>query len=349
MQSITSGVYSLLVGADAADGASPSLPSLPPPMLPTQPERTAKPAAPAPAPTGCGVSGIPTRIVLGPGDGSVACLDECLAMAEPMVRKATSNLNRVTVVLLKTSTTPAALEEHLRLHFQGTTTATATMRKVQIGAKREHSTVTAEAEEEVAFALADGRTIAMHTGRPCVLLVTNCSQTYNATAPLPSAVPLPRDAEEGYQALAATLRGILSGKFAGRDLQGTALGTFGRGDESMRLLSWHQAAEDVRSVPVLLMAVSEAYAQYAAGAKPRRPTAIPWFHVTSVVDLGDPIPVSVEGMPALDQPVWQERLGVRAWLPATGRSRERLQVAARDDDNLVGLSVGIAQDKLVFF
>ena len=100
MQSITSGVYSLLVGADATDGASPSLPSsLPPPMLPTQPERTAKPAAPAP--TGCGVSGIPTRIVLGPGDGSVACLDECLAMAEPMVREATSNLNRVTVVLLK--------------------------------------------------------------------------------------------------------------------------------------------------------------------------------------------------------------------------------------------------------
>ena len=352
MQSITSGVYSLLVGADAADGASPALPPPLQPMQPMQPERAAKPTAtatPAPAPTGCGMSGIPTRIVLGPGDGSVACLDECLAIAEPMVREATSNLNRVTVVLLKASSTPAALEEHLRLHFQGTTTATATMRRVQIGAKREHSAVTAEAEEKVAFAVADGRTIVMHTGRPCVLLVTDCSRTYYATAPTPSVVPLPRDAEEGYQALAATLRGILSGKFAGRDLQGTALGTFGRGDEAMRLLSWHQAAEGARPVPVLLMAVSEAYAQHAAGAKPRQPSGKPWFHVTSVVDLGDPIPVSVDGMPTLDQSVWQERLGVRAWLPASGRSRERLQVAARDDDNLVGLSVGIAHDKLVFF
>jgi len=355
MQSITSGVYSLLVGGDASDGATPSLP---PPM---QPERTANamapmaptaptpPTPPTPAATGCGVSGIPTRIVLGPGDGSVACLEECLAIADPMVREANANRNRVTVVLLKATTTPVALEEHLRLHFEGTSTATAAMRKVQIGKKREHTAVEADADEDAVFAVADGRTVPMNTGRPCVLLVTDCSMTYYATAPAPSAIPLARDAEEGYQALVATLRGILTGRAVGRDLQGTALGTFVRDDVAMRLISWHEGAEAARPVPALYMAVSEAYAQHAAGGKPRRPTAKPWFHITGVVYLGDAIPVSVDGMPALDQPVWQERLGVRAWFPAPGRSRERLQMATRDDDNLVGRNVGIAHDKLVFF
>ena len=103
MQSLTNGVYSLLLGGEGeATGAA-----LPPPMQPMQPMQ---PPSTTPTPTSCGGNpGVPTFVVLGPGDGSVACLDECLAMAEPMVREATSNLNRVTVVLLKTSTTPAAL------------------------------------------------------------------------------------------------------------------------------------------------------------------------------------------------------------------------------------------------
>ena len=339
MQSITSGVYSLLVGGDASDGATPSLP---PPM---QPERTANamaptpPTPPTPAATGCGVSGIPTRIVLGPGDGSVACLEECLAIADPMVREANANRNRVTVVLLKATTTPVALEEHLRLHFQGTSTATAAMRKVQIGKKREHTAVEADADEDAVFAVADGRTVPMNTGRPCVLLVTDCSMTYYATAPAPSAIPLARDAEEGYQALVATLRGILTGRAVGRDLQGTALGTFVRDDVAMRLISWHEGAEAARPVPALYMAVSEAYAQHAAGGKPRRPTAKPWFHITGVVYLGDAIPVSVDGMPALDQPVWQERRacvaprpGAVARAPADGDARRRQSRRAKRGD-----------------
>ena len=67
------GVYSLLVGADAADGASPSLPlSLPPPGNTS----SGQPSQRRPRPLGAAWRH--PRVVLGPGDGSVACLANAL-------------------------------------------------------------------------------------------------------------------------------------------------------------------------------------------------------------------------------------------------------------------------------
>ena len=350
MQSITSGVYSLLVGEGDAGGGNAQLP---PPLTPAKPKRA---PPPAPAPTSCPQrDGTPaaTRIILGPGDGTMRTVDALEKIARPMVNVANGNGNRVTVVLLKAPETTPMMEAQVRKMFETSVAEVVALPKIVINAKSEFAAVVATADTLESYAIPEGRAVSMNTGRPCVLVVTDCYSTYSATAPALGRVSLPRDAEEGYRALMATLDGILaSPTFAGRDLAGTALGTFVRNDVQMRLIGWNGRTDGTDDVqPLLYTAVSEAYAQRAGGVmfggtRPRRATTKPWFTITASVFLGDAIPLYVRDMPALDRDAWHERIGVRAWLADV--QGEQLDHAVRDDDNLVGLSVGVSEDRLVF-
>ena len=192
-------------------------------------------------------------------------VDALEKIARPMVNVANGNGNRVTVVLLKAPETTPMMEAQVRKMFETSVAEVVAMPKIVINAKSEFAAVVATADTLESYAIPDGRAVSMNTGRPCVLVVTDCYSTYSATAPPLGRVSLPRDAEEGYRALMATLDGILaSPTFAGRDLAGTALGTFVRNDVQMRLIGWNGRTDGTDDVqPLLYTAVSEAYAQRA--------------------------------------------------------------------------------------
>ncbi len=350
MQSITNGVYSLLLGAEGGDATGSKLP---PPLQPM--------------PTACsGNPGVPTHVVLGPGDGTAEGAKVALELSNRVFVEAAKNKNRRTCVLLKTPMTPPAVEETMKtwiaaeaaneasnFRARGETPPTPVAPKAVFEREefsRGYNAVVALAKNRVSHVEVGVRTIDLNTGRPTLLVVTSCGSTFRKTAPPQNLIPLPKHAEEGMRALAATLRGVLSTTFDGRELTGTVLGVFQRDASLLRLICWHGQEDASGATPVLLYtAVAEAYAQHAAGNRRMRPTWNPRWYTREQVALGPSIAVSLDEMSPLDQEVWREKLGVRAWLPpAEGRAADTIVVGTRDEDNLRGLDVAVSQDKLFF-
>ena len=359
MQSLTNGVYSLLLGGD---GEEPTGSKLPPPLQPMA--------------TACsGNPGVPTFVVLGPGDGTREGARVALDASDRVMQEAARNRNRRTCVLLKTPMTPPVVEETMsrwlaaerenevgNYQRRDEEPPSAVVPEIVFTSKifsRGYNSVVAEAKEEVAHVEVDPpRNVRMNTGRPAILVITSCNTTFKSTAPPRNVAPLPKTAEEGMRALGATLRGVLSTTFSGRELTGTVLGVFHQrsprhGPGLLRLICWHgpEDAATPGATPVLLYtAVSEAYAQFAAGDRPLRPTWKPRWYTKEEIAFGSPIEVDLNEMAPLDRDAWREKLGVRAWLPPVkGReASEKIIVGMRDEDNLRGLGVGVAHDRLFF-
>ena len=366
MQSLTNGVYSLLLGGEGeATGAA-----LPPPMQPMQPMQ---PPSTTPTPTSCGGNpGVPTFVVLGPGDGTRGGAEVALDASKAAMQEAARNRNRRTCVLLTTPATPPAVEEAMQAWLaaerekeletyqkSGREPPTAVIPRVtpeRASFSNGYNAVEALAKEPVAHVQVDPpRTVSLNTSRPTMLVITNCGSTFRNTAPPPNVMPVAKAAEEGMRALGATLRGVLSTSFSGRELTGTVLGVFQRARDAgiLRMICWHRQEDAAKpgAMPVLLYtAVSEEYAQFAAGDRPARPTWKPRWYVHEQIALGAPIEVALDEMTPLDRDAWRETLGVRAWLPpAPGRdAAENILLGMRDDDNLRGLEVAVAEDRLVF-
>ena len=341
MQSLTNGVYSLLLGAEGEAGAA-----LPPPMRPTS---TPTPT-PTPTPTGCGRPGVRTLILLGPGAGTLPGVERALALASGVAAKARESQNDVRCVLLKTPETPVSLEERVKAYFAGTdVAASAETERCDVGKGYAALKMVADKRVPAVAFDAETRTLQLNTGELSVVVATFCRTTYRLTAPPESVVPSASVAEEGLRALGATLRGVLSTAFSGRKLRGTAVGVVERDDELMRMIYW-QEGEDPGSPVVLYTVVSEAYAQYAGRKLARRAAAGAWprWHTTSALRVGAAIQPGVDEMAPLDQAATREKLGVRAWFAPTGRSEQTVVVRARDEDNLAGRDVRVEGTALVF-
>lgn len=352
MNSITQGVYSLLVGDDA-----PAT-NLPPPLQPhsTAASTTATPAlVPTPAPTGCMFAAKTWAIFAGMQNEAdlVACLQE----ATPILKAATKPPKTLSMIWLHAGSPPSrSLKDAFTAAAKQQNAKDENLTEYTI-AEGEMSQISASASSATQFLALSGdlkRAIEMTTRAPCMLFATECSRVYATMRPEVNTNAEETLAEKGYSQLLATLEGIVNSKqLANTKVFGTMLGVYpaeprhSEEPQLMRLVCWRTANCEIK----LYTAVSEDFAQWAApNPVTRRATASPMFTTVSLIDVGEAIKPSFDKLPPLDQRNMEDEHGPRAWKPPEGEGgvKARLVVYAADTDNLYGRSVKIEQSKLVF-